>query len=163
MFSLRNACIALVVLLLSACQSRNEMFEPSVTADSSNAVVHLYRPEASTPGLAKPLRFSWPEVLVDDKPVGVIKYNEYISFRVAPGTHRIRVTGLTANARDWELRDIKQEFRARAGSTNYLRLKVEYRLSDMNVFQPKPSYQYWLTQVSEDDAIYEIRKVSPAN
>ena len=151
----------LTLLLLAGCMHQNPTFTPAVSANEVAAVVHLYRPEATTPGLAKPLRYSRPEIFVDDAPVGVVGYNEYLSFTVMPGKHTIRVTGLTPNARDWELRDINRTFTANAGETLYLRLKVEYNLKEMNLFQPKPSYIYFLTPVSANDAQYEIRHVSP--
>lgn len=150
----------LVLLLLSGC-GHNPVFSPAVSANEVSAVVHLYRPEATTPGLAKPLRYSHPEILVDGAPVGVVGYNEYLSFTVLPGKHTLRITGLTPNARDWELRDINRPFTAEAGDTLYFRLKVEYNLKEMNLFQPKPSYVYFLTPVSANDAQYEIRHVSP--
>jgi hypothetical protein len=150
----------LLALFLSGCQ--NAMFTPAITPDMESAVVHLYRPKASTPGLAKPLVFAYPEVLIDNTSVGVVKYNEYISFRVTPGKHNIRITGLTAGARAWELRDIKQTIRAEAGQTLYMRLRVDFNVSEMApLTSPKPSYIYVLTPMSEENAAYEIRHTSP--
>lgn len=148
-------------VLLAGCQ--NELFKPALQADSSNAVVHIYRPKASTPGLAKPLVFAYPEVWVDDKSVGVIKYDEYTSFRVEPGKHAVRITGLTENARGWDLRDIKQNFRVEAGETKFMRLRVDFDVKEMSLTDPRPVYLHMLTPVSEEDALYEIRKTSASD
>lgn len=147
---------------LSGCLGGNEMFEPDIKADAGSAVMHLYRPAASTPGITKPLRFSWPEVFVDGESVGTVKYNEYISFRVSPGKHVLRVTGLTAQARDWDLRDVDRSFTAKAGETYYMRMKVDFNVTEMYVVQPRPSYIYQVMPATVDEAKYEIRKVSPA-
>jgi hypothetical protein len=125
-------------------------------------MLYLYRPEASTPGPTKPLRFSYPEVLVDGKSVGIIEYNRYLSVELSPGEHTIRLTGLTEKAKGWESRDINRTFTVRSGESKFLRFKVEFDLNQMNIFQPTPQYKIFLTPVDESDAIYEIRHTEPA-
>ncbi|MGE0622891.1 MAG: DUF2846 domain-containing protein [Pseudomonadales bacterium] len=147
----------LAVLLLAAIPSAASVFEPKLTATEEVAVVHLYRPAAQQPGLAKPLRRAYPEVMLDDQSVGTLPYNHYLSFQVPPGEHVVRVTGLTKGAKGWELRDVEQKLTAEAGQTLFLRLKVEFNTQEMNIGQPKPSYRYWLGPVDPRDAQYEIR------
>jgi len=151
---------ALALALLVAARSEGKTFEPSLKADDSHAVVHLYRPAAQQPGLAKPLRRAYPEVMLDGVPVGTLPYNHYLSFHVEPGEHTVRVTGLTKAAKHWDLRDVKQKISAEAGQTLFLRLKVEFNTEEMNIGQPKPSYRYWLGPVDPDDAAYEIREAT---
>ena len=137
------------------------VFKPTPLQSSSNGMLYIYRPEASTPGLAKPLRFSYPEVLIDNKSVGVIEYNRYLSVELKPGQHNIRLTGLTERAKDWETRDINQVVTISAGDSTFRRFKEEYNLDRMNLGQPKAQYKIFLTPVNEGDAIYEIRYTSP--
>ena len=136
------------------------VFKPTPLQSSSNGMLYIYRPEASTPGLAKPLRFSYPEVLVDNKSVGVIEYNRYLSVELKPGQHNVRLTGLTEKAKDWETRDINQVVTINAGDSTFRRFKVEYDVNNMMIFQPKAQYKIFLTPVDESDAIYEIRYTS---
>jgi hypothetical protein len=137
------------------------VFKPTPLQFSSNGMLYIYRPEASTPGLAKPLRFSYPEVLVDDKSVGVIEYDRYLSIELKPGKHKVRLTGLTERAKDWEARDINQNVNITSGNPTYLRFRVDFDVDNMMIFQPKPQYKIFLTPVGENDAIYEIRYTSP--
>ncbi|HSC75567.1 MAG TPA: hypothetical protein VLB90_04935 [Pseudomonadales bacterium] len=150
---------------LSGCANdatpNTNVFKPTPIQFSDNGMLYIYRPEASTPGTTKPLRFSYPEVIVDDKSVGIIEYNSYLSLELKPGPHKIRLTGLTEKAKDWEPRDIKQNVNISSNSPTYLRFKVEFDLNKMNIFQPDFQYRIFLTPVSDDDAIYEIRHTYP--
>ncbi len=139
------------------CAGSNPVFRPQAPALAGNTMLYLYRPEASTPGIAKPLRLSYPEVFVDGQPIGIIAYNRYMPIELKPGRHRMRLTGLTENAKDWEARDIEQDVTVEAGRNNYLRFRVEYNLREMSLGRPKSQYIILLTPVSERDAQYEIR------
>ena len=156
----RTRIAVLTSVLLIAVPASGKVFEPTVTANDEKGVVHLYRPAAESPGLAKPLRRAYPEILLDGEPVGILPYNRYLSFQVPPGAHVVRVTGLTGGAKKWELRDLEQKISIQAGETLFLRLRVEYNLEEMNIGQPKPSYRYWLSPVDARDAPYEIRETS---
>jgi hypothetical protein len=147
--------VVLTLALLAAVSGNASVFEPTLGADDAHAVVYLYRPAAQQPGLAKPLRRAYPEVLLDGEPVGTLPYNRYLSFRVTPGNHTVRVTGLSRAAKGWELRDLEQKISAEAGQTLFLRLKVEFNTQEMNIGQPKASYRYWLGPVDANDAVYE--------
>ena len=161
-----NALILALLVALSGCGGTSALpntnvFKPTPLQSSSNGMLYIYRPEASTPGLAKPLRFSYPEVLVDNKSVGVIEYDRYISVELKPGQHNVRLTGLTEKAKGWETRDINQVVTIAAGESTFRRFKVEYDLDRMNLGQPKSQYKIFLTPVDEGDAIYEIRYTEP--
>jgi hypothetical protein len=146
------------------CERRATQYQclqPTPLQHSSNGMLYIYRPEASTPGLAKPLRFSYPEVLVDDKSVGIIEYNRYLSVELPPGKHKVKLTGLTERAKDWEARDINQNVTVASGNKTFLRFRVDFDVDNMMIFQPKPQYKIFLTPVSENDAIYEIRYTTP--
>jgi hypothetical protein len=145
----------------SSAPPNNPVFKPTPLHSSRDAMLYLYRPEASTPGMTKPLRFSYPEVLVDGKSVGIIEYNRYLSVELSPGEHTIRLTGLTEKAKDWETRDINRTINVRSGKSKFIRFKVEFNLNQMNICQPVPQYKIFLTPVDEGDAIYEIRHTSP--
>ena len=145
----------------SSALPNTNVFKPTPLQSSSNGMLYIYRPEASTPGLAKPLRFSYPEVLVDGKSVGVIEYDRYLSVELKPGQHNIRLTGLTEKAKDWETKDINQVVTINAGGSTFRRFKVEYDVNNMMIFQPQAQYKIFLTPVNEGDAIYEIRYTAP--
>ena len=161
MLQTRTRAVGLAALVLAAVSSAAAVFEPGITATDEVAVVHLYRPAAQQPGLAKPLRRAYPEVMLDDVSVGTLPYNHYLSFHVPPGEHTVRVTGLTKAAKNWELRDVAQKIAAEPGQILFLRLKVEFNTQEMNIGQPKPSYRYWLGPVDPQDAQYEIRDTKP--
>lgn len=158
--------LASILLVLGAgCANdappNTHVFKPTPLQFSSHGMLYIYRPEASTPGVTKPLRFSYPEVLVDEKSVGVIEYDRYLSVELPPGKHTVRLTGLTERAKDWEARDINGSVNIKAGESSYLRFKVEFDLNNMMIFQPKAQYTMFLTPVDANDAIYEIRYTSP--
>ena len=103
--------LALFLLLgltaVGGCVS-SSYFEPTPIAKPGNAMVYIYRPEATNPG-KKPLTLSYPEVMMDGQSVGFLKYNEYLALEVAPGKREFLVTGLTRDAK-WEPKDRKLYF-----------------------------------------------------
>lgn len=155
-----NAWLICLLFNISGCAGsggKNPVFQPQQPLAASNGMLYLYRPEATTPGIAKPLFRSYPEVFIDDRSVGTIAYNSYLAVELKPGKHKIRLTGLTTKARGWEVRDINQTVTVQAGQASFMRLKVEYDLHDMTWLHPESEYLIHLGPVSADDAQYEIR------
>ncbi|MBV2131750.1 DUF2846 domain-containing protein [Pseudomonas sp. MAP12] len=147
-----------IALALGGCSGPG-YFEPQQPGGNTS-VVYLYRPKASNPGM-QPLRHSYPDIQIDGFSVGQLKFNTHFPITLQPGKHEIRVTGLTENSK-WEPRDIKQNFTVGAGEVRYLKLNVQYNLSEMNLGQPAPSYLVNLVPMRSEDAIYEIRNTTRA-
>lgn len=154
--------VAAAVFALTACTQTVGHFSPTVASDPGNTVFYLYRPEAESPGLMKPLKFDYPEVFIDGKSIGVLKYNEYLVTELAPGDHKIRITGLTPEARNWSPRDIEQPIRPGQQKQVFMKLLVEYDVDNMNLAQLGPKYIIRLVPVDADDAQYEIRNTTRA-
>lgn len=140
-------------LFLAGCSGPG-YFEP-LQPDKDSGVVYLYRPKADNPGM-QPLRLSYPDVQIDGRSVGHLKFNTHIAVALSPGKHSVRFTGLSKTA-NWEPRDIEQSFTVAAGEVKYLKLDVRFNLREMNLGQPTPSYLIHLRPMRSDDAIYEIR------
>lgn len=151
----RFLAIAGLAFLLSACMGPN-YFEPQQAADPANGVVYIYRPDGNNPG-REPLKYSYPDILLDEQSIGTLKFNKYLVTELKAGEHHIRITGLTKKA-NWEPRDIEQEMTLAAGEIKYLKLDIRFNMSQMNLGQPGPKYTIFLTPVSPQDAIYEIRE-----
>lgn len=151
--SLRLLLLGLLVLS-AGCASSPGYFEPAQPA-ANEALVYFYRPKADNPGM-QPLRGSYPDVQIDGRSVGQLKFNSHFAVSLAPGAHEVRITGLSKVA-DWEPRDIEQRVTVKAGEVKYLKLDVRFNLSEMNLGQPKPSYLIYLTPMRSSDAQYEIR------
>jgi hypothetical protein len=143
-----------LLLLLTGCAGPG-YFEAVPPSSPEQAVLYLYRPEADNPG-RQPLRFSYPDVLIDEQSVGTLQFNSHRRIELAPGRHSIRITGLTRQAK-WEPRDIKQQFSVAPGEIKYIKLDVRFNLSEMTLGRPGPSYLIHLRPMRADDAIYEIR------
>jgi hypothetical protein len=151
------------ILLLSACTQTVGHFSPTVASDPNNTVFYLYRPEATTPGVMKPLKFDYPDVLIDGKSIGVLKYGEYLVTELTPGAHSITITGLTTASSNWAERDIKQVIPASQNKPVFMKLQVEYNLAEMNLAQLGAKYIIQLLQVDAENAQYEIRNTVPAS
>jgi hypothetical protein len=151
---LRRFGLLLLVVLLGACASPGH-FSPTPVATAGNAMVYLYRPAASNPGL-KPLYLSYPEVMVDGISHGVLKYNHYLAIELKPGKHEFRLTGLTGNAK-WEPKDVSRSLDLKSGESAFLNFKVEYNTAEMGLLEMGPKYIIRLNQVPESDAVYQIR------
>lgn len=149
----------LLPLLLAGC-SGPAHFEAVTPSSPQHAVLYLYRPEASNPGLMQPLRYDYPEVFIDEQSIGTLKFNSHRHVELAPGQHSIRITGLSQAAR-WEPRDIQQKLSLDPAQIKYLKLDVQYNLDEMMLGQPKPSYSIYLTPMRSEDAVYEIRHTKP--
>lgn len=149
----------LVLTGLCGCAG-SSYFEPTPLADPGNAMVYVYRPEATNPG-KKPLTRSYPEVMVDGRSVGFLKYREYLAVEIAPGTREFLVTGLTPQAR-WEPRDVSYTFEPEPGKSYFLRFRVEFDVANMSIGSFRGQYIINLTPVSDTDAVYEMRHTSKA-
>jgi hypothetical protein len=150
----------LALLCLYGCASSSSYFEPTPIAQPGNAMVYIYRPAGTNPGM-KPLTLSYPEVMVDGQSVGFLKYNEYLAVEVTPGQRDFLVTGLTRGAK-WEARDLSHTLDVDAGQSYFLRYRVEFDVDKMGLGTFKSQYIINLTPVSETDAVYEIRHTSNA-
>lgn len=146
------------LFLLASCSGPG-YFEAIPASNADQAVVYLYRPQADNPG-RQPLRFSYPDVLIDERSVGTLPFNTHRRIELAAGRHSMRITGLTRPAK-WEPRDIKQEFNLSPGEIKYFKLDVRFNLSEMTLGRPGPSYLINLRPMRQDDAIYEIRETAP--
>jgi hypothetical protein len=156
MVKTRGRLFYLLLLLPAAVCANSDYFQPTPIAVEGNAMVYVYRPAATNPGFAKPLRRSYPEIMVDGESAGFLKYNRYLAVEVAPGEREFLVTGLTREAR-WEPRDRRYKLKVEAGESYFLRLRVEYDTDKMSLGSFKGQYIINFHPVSGDDAVYEIR------
>lgn len=153
--------IAGLAILLTACSSDPGYFQAVPPSNSLKSVLYLYRPKADNPGL-QPLRYSYPDIILDGNHIGQLKFNTHFFTEINPGTHHIKVTGLTQEAK-WEARDIEQDFVVAPNETKYLKLDVQFNTREMNIGQPDAAYIIYLTPISAEDAIYEIRHTKLTN
>lgn len=152
--------IAVVVnLSLTAC-ANSDYFEATSLVNADNAMVYIYRPAATNPG-KKPLVTSYPEITVDGKSVGMLKYNKYMAVEVSPGEHDIVATGLTRDAR-WEPEDRSYSLKTEAGESYFMRFRVEFNTDAMSIGTFRGQYQIHLHPVDESEAVYEIRHTNNA-
>jgi hypothetical protein len=149
----------LFLLVLNGC-GNSDYFEATPIAGAGNAMVYIYRPEATNPG-KKPLRTSYPEVMVDGNSTGFLKYNEHLAMELPPGEHEIVVTGLTRDAR-WKPEDRKYTLTVEANQSYYMRFRVEFDVAKMSLGTFKGQYIITLHPVDGEEAIYEIRHTSLA-
>lgn len=148
-----------VLLVLSSCSSPGH-FEPQ-SPGKNESLLYLYRPEADNPGM-QPLRLSYPDIQLDGHSIGQLKFNTHFAVGLSPGTHSIRVTGLSEKA-DWEPRDIHLEFTVRPGEVKYLKLDVQFALNEMAIGDSSAKYSIYLSPVQPQEALYEIRNTNPAH
>ncbi|RLA56188.1 MAG: hypothetical protein DRQ65_03390 [Gammaproteobacteria bacterium] len=149
----------LALLTLNGCPN-TAYFEPTPIALPGEAMVYIYRPEATNPG-KKLLRLSYPEALMDGESVGLLKYNKHLALEVAPGEHEFVVTGLTRDAK-WEPKDRKYTLKVEAGKSYFLRFRVEFDTAKMSLGTFTGQYIITFHPVDETDAVYEIRHTSKA-
>jgi hypothetical protein len=147
-------------LMMSACTQTVGHFTPTVAANPENTVFYVYRPAATTPGLMKPLKFDYPDILIDGNSIGALKYDQYLVTELTPGPHNITVTGLTTTAKGWADRDIEQAIPVNQGKQVFMKLLVEYDIDDMNLGQTGPKYIINLIPVDSENAKYEIRNTT---
>jgi len=160
MAAVRSKPLLITTFLVLAGCSGPGYFEPRQPSDGQS-VVYVYRPKADNPGM-QPLRHAYPDIQIDGRSVGQLKFNSHLAVALQPGKHSIRITGLSKNA-NWEPRDIEQSFMVQPGEVKYLKLNVAFNLNEMNLGQPKPSYRIVLTPMRGEDALYEIRATNPSN
>jgi hypothetical protein len=152
----------IAIFMLSACTQTVGHFSPTVASNPNNTVFYIYRPEATTPGVMKPLKFDYPDVLIDGKSIGVLKYGEYLVTELTPGSHSITITGLTTASSNWAERDIKQVIPASQEKQIFMKLQVEYDVDNMTLAELGAKYIIRLMPVDAENAKYEIRNTVPA-
>ncbi len=155
----RLASLTLCLFLLAGCTGPG-YFEPLPAHNSELATLYLYRPKADNPG-SQPLRFSYPDVLIDEQSIGTLQFNAHRRVELKPGRYSLRITGLSRQAK-WEPRDIEQAFTIVPGEIKYIKLDVRFNLSETSLVTG-PSYLIFLRPMRPDDAIYEIRHTNPQN
>ncbi|CAA0079637.1 Uncharacterised protein [Halioglobus japonicus] len=153
---------AAVILMLSACAQTVGHFTPTAAKNPDDTVFYIYRPAASNPGLMKPLKYDYPDVLIDGKSIGVLKYNQYLVTELTPGPHTITITGLTTASKGWADRDIEQTIPASQSKQVFMKLEVEYDIDSMNLGEMGAKYIINLLPVESEDAIYQIRNTTAA-
>ncbi len=153
----------LLILLLGACAQTVGHFTPTVASNPDNGVFYIYRPAATSPGLMKPLKFDYPDILVDGQSIGVLKYDQYLVTELPPGAHKVTVTGLTTASSGWAERDIEQTIQVSRGEPVFLKLRVEYDIEKMPLGEMSAKYLIDLLPISEEDARYEIRNTTAAS
>ncbi|KAA1189536.1 hypothetical protein F0M18_14360 [Pseudohalioglobus sediminis] len=150
---------ALLAVLLTGC-GNTAYFEPAVPA-TDESIVYLYRPAASNPG-KKPLRTSYPEILVDGEGVGFLHYGQRLELSLPPGRHTFVATGLTPEAR-WKPEDREYTLQVEPGEVHYLRLRVEFDTDHMTIGSFRDQYLIHLHPVESDIARYQIRETRAAD
>jgi len=83
---------------------------------------------------------SYPEVKISGVSHGVIRYNEYRSIQLTPGSTDVRLTGNSANAK-WKPRDTLYSLMLHPGKPAHLKCRVEYNAKNMRLIDPGPKYQ----------------------
>ncbi|RLA46122.1 MAG: hypothetical protein DRR06_05730 [Gammaproteobacteria bacterium] len=158
MCGLSKFITVLLIVFLGACSGPRH-FEPVQPASSDEGVLYIYRPKADNPGV-QPLRYSYPDMILDGESVGVLKFKTYKHLRLRPGKHLLKATGLTEQA-SWEEKDKELQFDIQPGEIKYLKLSVQYNLSEMDLLQPGARYLLYITPVDAKAALYEIRDTNP--
>lgn len=155
MRSLKILIVAGFCISLIACGSKPFSYvKPEV---KHNAIVYIYRPDAKNPGW-QPLSRKYPEVWLDGKSLGVLKHNRYIAIELEPGVHNLKFTGLTSEA-NWNMPELKRKFSVRHAEQKYFRFLIQYDPKTLGVLE-RTKYLQFLTPMSHDKAIYEIRELS---
>jgi hypothetical protein len=146
--------VSLLLASLAGC-SNADYFEPTPLADTGHAMVYIYRPAAGNPG-KKPLRLSYPEVMVDGHSQGMLKYNSYLALELEPGRRDFVVTGLTRDSK-WEPKDRSYTLELKPGESYFMRFGVEFDTAKMSLGTFKGQYIISLHPVDRSEAVYEIR------
>ena len=112
MYRLNKWIVLLLIAFITACAGP-EHFEPLQPTATDASVLYIYRPKADNPG-AQPLRYSYPDMILDEQSVGALKFNTHKQLLLEPGRHQLKVTGLTKQAK-WKEKDKELEFEIQPG------------------------------------------------
>jgi len=154
----RASFLLFILVFLGSCSSPGH-FEPVLSEDADAASLYIYRPKSDNPGV-QPLRRSYPDMILDGRSIGVLKFKKYRTVSIEPGKHTLTATGLTKNS-NWKPVDKKLVFQIQPGETKYIKLDVRYNMREMKVIQSGAEYLIYLTPMNAESAIYEIRQTSP--
>lgn len=130
--------IAFTLVLTSfvlGCQAKGPLFEPLARNNPDNALVYVYWPAQTW----REKSGSYPELLLDGEPIGLLRYKTYMALEISPGTHDFLLTGDTERA-NWQTPKNLLTLPLKPNETKYLRLLVKYDQSKNNWTNPGMSY-----------------------
>jgi hypothetical protein len=159
MAGLGKLFILLLALISSACTSDPKYFEAIQPVDDES-VLYVYR--AKVKGVVlQPMRYSYPDLILDGNSVGVLKYKTHRAIPIKAGKHELRVTGLTKLAK-WDQKDKKLSFKIKPGQIKYLKINIHYDIDENNHIETMNKRAIYITPIDPEDAIYEIRDTEEA-
>lgn len=145
------------ILLLSGCSGPG-YFEPIEPEAGAQAVLYIYRPKADNPGV-QPLRFYYPDLLINGESIGVLHFNRYRMVRLDAGEYTLKATGLTEIAK-WAPKDRDLAFKLEPGEVRFIKLNIRFNETTVSVGEPKDKHLIFLTPMDAQAARYEIRDTS---
>jgi hypothetical protein len=155
--------VCVLSVLLSACgagqAARGKDYRPPVLSDSGKSLLVIYRPAQSWRAKAG----AWPEVFVDDRSLGILRYKGYITAEVEPGAQRLRLTGLTSASRSWDFRDRDLALSLKPGETYYYEVVVVYDENSNVLGKPGMDYTLQAFPTREEDAKYKLPDMKRSN
>lgn len=110
----RKILLVSILMLVAGCSAGGKPFGGLEKPDNTNAQVYLYRPFA----LAQSGIF--PDIELDSKLIGSLKNGGYLSYKIAPGEHKLAVTG---NYLQWNYSARVFDLTFEAGKTYFYRLQ----------------------------------------
>lgn len=159
MLRLGKLFILFLAVSSTACSSDPKYFEV-IQPTEDEGILYVYR--AKVKGvLIQPMRFSYPDLILDGKSIGVLKYMTHRAIPIKAGKHHLKVTGLTEKAK-WDQKDKELNFKIKPGQIKYLKINIQYDIDEINHVTTMNKRAIYITPVDADKAIYEIRDTDEA-
>ncbi len=157
---MRTVCLMALALcvFVGGCQSKGALFEPYVRSDADNALVYVYWP----PQGWREKSDEYPELRLNEVPVGVLKYRTYLVMEVPPGTHDFFLTGDSQYA-DWEGEDKSLTLPLKRGETKYLRFLVKFDQTENRLGGGKMKYVVQFLPISAEQALVDLAELHTAS
>ncbi len=144
-------------VFLGGCQSAGAPFEPYVRSDEDNALVYVYWP----PQGWREKSDEYPELRLNNVPVGILAYRTYLVMEVPPGQHDLFLTGDSEFA-DWEGEDKSLTLPLKRGETKYIRFMVKFNQVENRLGGGRMKYVVQFLPISAERALVDLAELHAA-
>lgn len=157
----RNLLIKMVFVLVSLAVSvtgfgRDKTFTPVAIAEPGNGKLYVYWPGQRWGEKSR----KSPEIQLDGKPLGLLKYKSYIELELPPGTYNLKLTGDTEASR-WDGPEREFPAKIESGQNYYVRLQVKYDQASNRMLEGRMKYAVTFLPRDERNAVAEMGGLKP--
>ncbi len=157
----RNSLIKITFVLVALAVSagglgRDKTFTPIAISEPGNGKLYVYWPGQRWGEKSR----KSPEIQLDGKSLGLLKYKSYIELELPAGTYELKLTG-ESDASRWDGPERAFPAKIEPGENYYVRLQVKYDQASNRMLEGRMKYAVTFLPRDEQNAKAEMGGLKP--